>query len=176
MDIQPERQPSDAAAPGPCPACEAPLGGRAGCQAAFDALSAASWGSPARGAVHNLLVDAYCMQHPEDYCRSAKSYAAHLTGLCFGVETGGDPRLYWRIPRWLDGARELAVPAVPAARGTVTVAEAAGAPDDAAYAARVREWARAVWAAYGPQHETARAWLRAAVTAAGHDAVPSGRR
>lgn len=163
-----------AAASVPCPACGAPLGGRAGCQAAFDALSAASWTSPARGSVHHLLVDAYCMQHPEDYCRSAKSYAAHLAGLCCGVESGGDSRLYWTIARWLDGARELTKPAVPSARGMVTVADAAGATNDAAYAAHVRVWARAVWAAYSPQHELARTWLRAATAAVSPRAVPSG--
>jgi hypothetical protein len=166
MEILPERHPSDVA-PGPCPACGAPLGGRAGCQMTFDALSAASWGSPTRGAVHNLLVDAYCMQHPEDYCRSAKSYAAHLAGLCCGVEAGSDPRRHRAVARWLDGARELAKPAVPGARGTMTVADAAWATEEEVYAAHVRAWAGAVWAAYGSQHELARTWLRAAVTAAG---------
>ena len=173
MEILPELHPSDVA-PGPCPSCGAPLGGRAGCQTTFDALTAASWGSPARGAVRGLLVDAYCMQHPEDYCRSAKSYAAHLAGLCCGVEAGGDPRRYWAVARWLDGARELAKPAVPGARGTMTVADA-WAMEELVYAAHVRAWAGAVWAAYSSQHELARTWLRAAVTAAGISREPTGR-
>jgi len=74
----------------PCPACGARLGGRADCQAAFDRLSADSWTSPARGALHNLLVDAYAMQHPEEYGKSAKSYIAHLTARCCGVEHAVD--------------------------------------------------------------------------------------
>ncbi|GAC1654933.1 MAG: hypothetical protein NVS4B8_30120 [Herpetosiphon sp.] len=41
-------------------------------------------------AVRNCAFDAYCMQHIEPYCHSAKSYAAHLTRLCCGIEYGGD--------------------------------------------------------------------------------------
>jgi hypothetical protein len=152
--------------PAPCPACGAPLGGRAGCQAAFDALCARAWETPARGAVHNLVVDAYCLQHPDDYCASAKSYAAHLTGLCCGVEAAGDPRRYWAIARWLDGHRDLVRPEPPAARGALTVAVVQGVDDPAAYGPAVRAWADAVWRAYAAQHATARAWLAAAGAAA----------
>ncbi len=161
-----------------CPACGARLGGRAGCQAAFDDLVARAWTSPAHGAMHQLVVDAYCLQHPEDYCRSAKSYAAHLAGLCCGLEAAGDAQRYWAIARWLDGARELTKPSVlaPAARGAITVADAAAGADDAAYAASVRAWARAVWAAYGSQHEVARGWLLAATAASGRGGASTARR
>jgi hypothetical protein len=179
MNVRPQRQPSVAAEPAPCPACGARLNGRAGCQAAFDALGAAAWTSPARGAVHNLLVDAYCMQHPEDYCRSAKSYAAHLTGLCCGLEASGDAARYWAVARWLDGSRDLTKPALAAvgARGRVTVADVVDCAEDAQYAAAVRAWASAVWQAYGVQHQLARDWLRMAAAAAPRDARPgSGAR
>lgn len=150
----------------PCPACGAPLGGRAGCQAAFDGLVALAWSSPARGAVHNLVVDAYSMQHPEEYGRSAKSYAAHLTALCCGVESGGEPELYWSVARWLDGAAAPSKPALLASRGLLTVANVQGARDDADHAEGVRAWARSVWDAYAPQQELARGWLRAAAAKA----------
>lgn len=167
MNVPPQRQPSVPSEPAPCPACGARLGGRAGCQAAFDALCAASWASPARGAVHNLLVDAYCMQHPEDYCRSAKSYAAHLTGLSCGLEAGGDSRLYWAVARWLDGSQEVTKPALAAtgARGAVTVASAVACADDAHYTVVVRAWAATVWEAYREQHDLARGWRMAAAAA-----------
>jgi hypothetical protein len=145
----------------PCPSCGAPLGGRAGCQAAFDAASAAAWSSPARGAVHNLVVDAYAMQHPEEYGRSAKSYAAHLLGLCCGVEHPGDRDLYWSIARWLDGGRDLLKPQLLRTRGDRTIADVAAIEDDAAFAAAVRAWARAVWDAYSSQHPQAHQWLAA---------------
>lgn len=146
----------------PCPSCGAPLGGRSGCQATFDELSAAGWASPVRGAVHNLLVDTYAMQHPEEYGRSAKSYAAHLTALCCAMESGSDPELYWAIPRWLDGNTAPAKPALLDSRGTATIADVRAADSDTAYAERVRAWARNVWEAYAAQQALARGWLRLA--------------
>jgi hypothetical protein len=145
----------------PCPSCGAPLGGRPGCQAAFDQLSAAAWSSPLRAAVHNLVVDAYAMQHPEEFGKSAKSYAAHLLGLCGGVEHPGDRALYWSIPRWLDGPRVVEKPPLLRARGEVTIADVATVGDDAAFAEAVRGWARAVWTAYSSQHPQAHQWLAA---------------
>lgn len=149
----------------PCPDCGAPLGGRAGCQAAFDTSMARAWDAPERGAVHNLTVDAYCLQHPDDYCASAKSYAAHLAGLCHGVECNGDPHQYWAIPRWLDGRRDLTRPTPPVSRGALTVADVdrTAAPPAGPYAAAtVRAWATAVWDAYAAQQGLARHWLESA--------------
>ena len=143
----------------PCPSCGAPLGGRAGCQAAFDALGAEAWSSPRRGSVHNLVVDAYAMQHPEEYGRSAKSYAAHLLGLCCGVEHPNDPKLYWSIARWLDGPSQPDKPSLLTARGDRTIADVVNARPDEAFAAAVRDWAESVWAAAEPQHALARRWL-----------------
>jgi hypothetical protein len=156
--------------PEPCPGCGAPLG-RADCQETFDALSAQSYTSGVRGAVHNLLVDTYAMQHPEEYGVSAKSYIRHLFALGCLLEHPGDDRLYWATP-----ASGKAVPAPPkppllTARGTHTVAHAAAAADDAAYARAVHEWAADVWRAYAPQHDLARQYL-AAVRAAGPLTLP----
>jgi hypothetical protein len=43
--------------------------------------------------VHRMIVDTYCLQHPDRYCVSAKSLAAHLTGLCWLIEHGGSREL-----------------------------------------------------------------------------------
>jgi Family of unknown function (DUF5946) len=145
-----------------CPSCRAPLGGRAGCQLAFDALSAQAWTSPARGAVHNLVVDTYGMQHPEEYCRSGKSYAAHLTGLCHAMEGETNPEQYWAIPRWLDGRVTVQRPADIAFRGHVTIAAVCNL-SELEYQAGARWWAADVWAAYSAHHTLAREWLRAAM-------------
>ena len=112
-----------------------------------------------RGAVHNLVVDSYALQHPEEYGRSAKSYAAHLLGLCCGVEHAGDQRLYWSIARWLDGPRPIVKPTLLSVRGGSTIAEVALTDTDALYATRVRAWAKDVWDGYREQHALARQWL-----------------
>jgi hypothetical protein len=149
----------------PCPACGAPLGGRDACQAAFDRLGAAAWMTPARAAVHNLVVDTYAMQHPEEYGKSAKSYIAHLTALCCGVEHAGHPKKYWTIPRWLDGPAKLEKPKLVSARGKMTIADVVDVNDEE-FGERVRAWARDVWTAYEPQHTLAREWLQMAIAAA----------
>lgn len=146
--------------PDPCPACGAPLGGRAGCQAAFDELSAASWTTPARGAMHNMLVDVYSMQHPEEYGVSAKSYIRHLSALGCLLEHPGDVRLYWARPE-AGAAPVPPKPALLAARGDLTVADVRGVRDDLEYQRVVRAWAASVWAAYAPQHALAREYLAA---------------
>ncbi len=159
----------------PCPSCGAHLAGRAGCQAVFDGLSATAWTSVRRAAVHNLVVDTYAMQHPDDYCRSPKSYAAHLAGLCCGVEHPDDRSLYWAIPRWLDGPAALEKPALLARRGELTIADVVDPPNDDQYVARVRRWARDVWTAHTVQQPLARRWLNAASRYARRATITRGR-
>jgi len=108
--------------------------------------------------MHNMVVDTYALQHPEDYCKSAKSYAAHLVGLCCGIEHSGDQKLYWGIPRWLDGPARIDKPSVPTERGRLNIGSVAAARDET-YQLAVPEWARDVWSAYQSQHVLARKWL-----------------
>jgi hypothetical protein len=145
----------------PCPSCGARLGGREGCQSAFDQLSADAWASPVRGAVHNLVVDTYAMQHPEEYGRSPKSYAAHLTALGCGIEHPGDQKLYWAIARWLDRPAAVEKPPLITRRGALTIADVYARAGEDDYADLVRRWAGAVWAAYADQQKLAREWLDA---------------
>jgi hypothetical protein len=142
----------------PCPSCGAPLGGREGCQSAFDVLSARAWENPVRASLHNMVVDTYALQHPDDYCKSAKSYAAHLAGLCCGLERPDDRTLYWRIPRWLDGPARIDKPSVITDRGHQTIADISMAPDDR-YQSAVTDWANNVWNAYASQQALARKWV-----------------
>jgi hypothetical protein len=71
----------------------------------------------------DLAFDAYCMQHLEQYRRSAKSYAAHLTRLCCGLEYDGDPQVYEAIQKWLNGTVDIKKPEAPGPRGAMTVAD-----------------------------------------------------
>jgi hypothetical protein len=147
-----------------CPDCNAPVsGGREGCQALFDVLAALVYTDLQRAAVHQLAFDAYCMQHPDTYGLSAKSYAAHLTRLCCGVEFGGDHRIYRAIPRWLSGRSPVAKPDVPEFRGSLTVASVAASTDTGEYVRLVDAWARDVWSAYAHQHDLARQWIAQAM-------------
>ncbi len=139
-----------------CPSCGAPLGGREGCQLAFDQLSARAWSDGGFAAVHNLVVDLYALQHVEAYCESPKSYAAHLLGLCSAVEHGGDPNLYRAIARWLDGRVKLVRPPTLEFRGSMTIADIVSTSDPDVYRKWVFEWADNVWDAYRSQHEIAR--------------------
>jgi Family of unknown function (DUF5946) len=138
----------------PCPSCGASLGGRAGCQHAFDELSAAAWQDPTRAAVHNLVVDTYAMQHPEEYGRSAKSYLQHLAALCCALEHPGDVQLYWSIARSFEHTPPAPKPPLLRERGRLTIADVQ-ASTTVVYPARVRDWAADVWLAYRAQHHLA---------------------
>jgi hypothetical protein len=144
-----------------CPSCGARVGSRSACQAVFDELVAKAWENPRRGSVHNLLVDAYAMQHTEEYGRSAKSFVAHLLGLCCGVEAPAERELYWAIPRWLDGPARVTRPTDLESRGMTTIDDVRASAIETDYPDLVRKWAGDVWTAYADQHAMARAWLGA---------------
>ena len=147
-----------------CPDCGAQVsGGREGCQALFDALTARALNDPAYAALRDLALDTYCMQHPEKYCRSAKSYAAHLSRLCCGLEFGGDPRVYAAIQKWLNHPGSLAKPEVLPFFGHLTVTSVYQADSPQENLRRVRAWAEEVWTAYAPQQSLARDWVREAL-------------
>jgi len=149
-----------------CPDCGAAvMGGRAGCQALWDEIGARAYSDPNYAATHDLAFDAYCMQHLERYCRSAKSYAAHLTRLCCGLEYGGDPRIYAAIQKWLNGAVAIEKPEAPGDRGRMTVADLRAARNAEEHARLAHDWATSVWEAYTAQHDIARNWIQAALSA-----------
>jgi hypothetical protein len=89
-----------------------------------------------------------------------QSVAVHLMGLCVILERGEEPQILNvrdRKPRrrtvdlhWLEPPRPIGILTV---RGPL----AARGPDE--HAASVEAWARDVWAAWEPHHETVRRWL-----------------
>lgn len=144
-----------------CPDCGAPVAGREACQALWDEISLRAYTNLAYARVRDLGFDAYCMQHPR-YTLSAKSYAAHLTRLCCGLEFNADPAVYAAIRRWLDGRLNLTKPAPPDSVGNVTVADLHPMRDGEEHIRLVYAWANNVWAAYASQHALAREWIRLA--------------
>jgi 2-succinyl-5-enolpyruvyl-6-hydroxy-3-cyclohexene-1-carboxylate synthase len=144
----------------PCPECGAPVGGRDACQKLFDDLGLRAFADPRYAALRRLTVDCYACQH-DAYIKSGRSLAAHLTGLAVAIEHGSDEQVNEQVQRWLSRTRSVEKPAVPRARGQITIAEVANArPDE--YAAAVRRWAESVWAAWRQHQPLAREWIAAA--------------
>jgi hypothetical protein len=146
---------------GPCPACGAEVrGGRAGCQEVFDEVLAREFGDYRYAREHRLMVDAYSLQHPDEYMRSAKSYAAHLTGAYIALEYGSVAEANRAVLRWLNGSTALQRPEQPAAgqRGTLTILHVHEAADPDDHVRRVREWAESVWAAWQAYRPIAKQW------------------
>jgi len=139
-------------------------GGTAGCQAIFDEFRAREMSELAPTyASTRLTVDVYCLQHPDRYCVSAKSLAAHLTGVGWAVERGGGEWGLRQLQRWLDTGPKLEKPALPAGHGALTIADVTGAADTDAYIGALDRWARSTWMAYSELHDIAGRWIEAAV-------------
>lgn len=111
--------------------------------------------------VHRLVVDAYMAQHPGDPrdIDARQSTAFHLLALCGQLERG------WTAAETTDAVRAVTrgVNELPAfvrrGPGSLTVAHVVGAVDADDFAARTREWALAVWRAWGDARDDVRAWL-----------------
>jgi hypothetical protein len=134
--------------------------GRKACRARFDELLARDFSDAAFFRTHRLFVDIYALQHPQQFCRSAKSLAAHLGDLCAILEHGASTATGFEpLTRWLNGNPPLEKPPPPHNRGTITLSDVADA-DAATWADELRRWGASVWAAYGEQQPWARALLR----------------
>ncbi len=147
-----------------CPDCGAPLGGRDGCDAAFHELGARAIANPGFAYRRRAVVDAYCLQHPT-YILSLKSFAAHLCGLCAAVERPADPRAERAIWSDLRIPPDAVKPAVPAVRGSRTLADVCEAATPRAFHAAADAWIADVWAAWSEHHDLARRWLDYSVAA-----------
>lgn len=154
-------------APEFCPECRALVsGGRSGCQALFDRLTFQATEDGRIAAIHSLAFDTYCMQHVETYCVSAKSYIAHLTRLCVGVEYGGSQTVYDTLQRWFGPG--LMKPDVLATRGRITIVDVQFASTVENKVAQVHAWAQHVWDAYASQHQMTRRWVHTALNQKKH--------
>jgi hypothetical protein len=142
-------------------------GGRQGCRERFEAFLARDFSDPLFFRTHRMFVDTYCLQHPEDFCASAKSLAAHLAGLCWILEGGAGTAVGPdRLRRWLDGARRLDKPELPEMRGAMTIGDLPSEGDAGAWTGAVRAWAESTWAAYADLQPLARQWVAEAGGAA----------
>lgn len=146
-----------------CPSCGlAVAGGAEGCQRLFESIGLREFEDMRFARYHRIVVDVYAMQHPDRYGRSAKSFAAHLTGLCGWVEDeDGVQSVNASVQRWLSGPSPIVKPPLPPSYGAVTIRELVDADDPVRYGEVLRAWARSAWDAYASLHATARAWVAA---------------
>ncbi len=140
-------------------------GGETGCRRLYERVLMHEASDRTLVRVHRLTVDTYCLQHPQRYCRSGKSLAAHLCGLCWVFEYDSDPAIDSAIRRWLDRGQLIERPDIPSFRGTLTVAHVDGSANVAARILAVRQWARSTWRAWESLHPLARQWIERAVLA-----------
>lgn len=140
-------------------------GGTAGCRSRFEALLARDFSDARFFAVHRLFVDCYCLQHPDEYCASAKSLAAHLVGLAQILDEAASPATGSPgLRNWLDGERVLEKPAVPAERGAVTPGDLEGIEEPEAWRTAIRRSAESTWHAFRELHPVARRWAAEAAS------------
>jgi hypothetical protein len=112
-----------------------------------------------------MAVDTYSLQHPERYCASAKSFAAHFLSLYLIVGHGSNPAIGSEsLQRWLNGSRQLQKPELPVRRGDVTIADVVDIGNPADYKKAVQRWAKSTWSAYGALQPLAQAWLQAVLS------------
>lgn len=134
-------------------------GGSEACQERYEALLARDYEETAFFAVHGMLVDTYSLQHPDRYCRSAKSLAVHLVRLGQVLDDGisaASPGTALRD--WLDGPRPLEKPSLPEARGEITLGDVEAIAEPGPWREAVRAWAVSTWQAYAGLHPLARRW------------------
>jgi uncharacterized protein DUF5946 len=148
----------------PCAGCGLLVeGGTAGCRTLFEELCAKEWDNPISYRVHRMIVDAYCLQHPDEYCASAKSFAAHLTGLCCAIEHKSHPNVLRGLQHWLSGKAAVEKPAIPAKRGELTLMEVYREQDPVPQMLAANRWAQSTWDAYANLHSLAGNWIERAM-------------
>lgn len=154
----------------PCPGChglfpvsDGPvhryLGASAGCWAAYGEVLAKEYSDPRYRSVHRLTVDAYSVQHPgRPSPQTVQSLCLHLIGLHLAFEKAlPQERITRAMSRMAKRPDYLWLEPQPLAYA-MTVLDVTAARDAAEHAQRVREWARAAWAAWSDHHAIVEAW------------------
>jgi hypothetical protein len=139
------------------------MGASPACWRLYGQASTLSWGSADDLPLPRLVADAYGAQHPgRRQVRAVQSVAVHLMGLCLILERGALAERHFAPVRRREHERttlDLYWLDPPRPNGTLTVRGPVQAAGRAEHAASVEAWARDVWAAWRPHHETVRGWL-----------------
>lgn len=134
------------------------------CKEIFDIIIAREFSDFRYAKFHRLTVDAYSLQHPDPYMISAKSFAAHLTGMCCAIEYDNDRNLLRILQQWLNGKKQIEKPKLLDNVGSQTISRVVSAGDGTEHAKLIKEWAENVWDAYALYHNLAREWIETAKT------------
>lgn len=148
--------PAMAAAQIRCPGCGATVDDIDGPVHRYIGSAPACWAAYTQlltlGPVHQYAVDAYAAQHPGvPGPQSRRSVGKHLMSLCRVLERGAPPESATRFLASI--TRDFPWLEPPASLGDVTVF------DVRAGTATQLDWARSVWQAWSPYHDTVRGWL-----------------
>ncbi|MGH3545502.1 MAG: DUF5946 family protein [Mycobacteriales bacterium] len=92
------------------------------CWASYGDLLSVQYSDPERMAFHQLVVDAYAVQHPDgDDPRAIQSVGIHLMTLCLFLEHGTHPSLGTRLHRRMVDRPVFHKLEPPPSRGRLTV-------------------------------------------------------
>ncbi len=135
------------------------------CFAAFNALLAAEYSSPALMGIHRLTVDTWAVQHPGEYPtipgdrRAIQSVGLHLARLMLQLEHPRPPTetnaVMLDFSRYKSTLKRLTPPAV----FTTTVAEIAPFAASPSHIEKVRGWAQTTWNDWSADHAYIRQWI-----------------
>jgi hypothetical protein len=134
------------------------------CWAAFGSLLAVQYNDPKRMEYHQLLVDAYAVQHPgsdpgDADPRAVQSVAIHLMTLCLFLEHGANPAWGTQLHKTMVKRPSFHPLPTPESLGTLTVASMPVDADPASARAAAYAWARSAWAAWSDHHDVIEDWL-----------------
>lgn len=128
------------------------------CFAQFGRVLAADFSDPLRMLAHQLVVDAWAVQHPGSPSRvTAQSVWIHLATLCLVLERDGDPADGPRLHRAMVERPAFHWLEPPQRTDWLRVDHMLRGDADAAVLAR--EWAQSAWEHWSDHHDTIRRWL-----------------
>ncbi|UAL29022.1 DUF5946 family protein [Nocardioides rotundus] len=141
------------------------IGSSPGCWQVYGEVLDLEYADYRQGALHNLMVDAYAVQHPHNADRrNRQSVGVHLISLCALLEhdlSAGKARTLIGDAAFAGRMQGREWPhLVPSSLGAITVTDVRDALGPDERAEWVRRWADSVWAAFSDHHETVRQWLR----------------
>ena len=134
--------------------------GSASCWQAYGVLLAAQYAEPVRMEFHQLIVDAYAVQHPGGHePRQVRSVAIHLMTLALFLDQDVDPALGTDLHKRMVSRPVFEPLTRPASLGDLTFAHVPTSGPVAPVRSSSYEWAESAWSAWRTHHDTVHRWL-----------------